>query len=241
MKPPIVELTLPIAFYRLLTAMLCGFVIGYGRSRKARDAVLPTYMLVTVGAAMSVMISLYQYQMLSGPWSEIVSRVGVKYDTTRIASMVVTGIGFLGAGIIIKTDHMQVRGLTTATGLFATVCLGLAAGLGFYELVFSAMILSTLVLNLIGPLESEYKRRLRNITMHIVYMDPNDIGTICEVIERRDAQILDIDVQRDEVDEANEKSAVLTIRLSRKNHSHSAMLSTIAELDCVNEVRELIF
>ena len=52
MKPPIVELTLPIAFYRLLTAMLCGFVIGYGRSRKARDAVLPTYMLVTVGAAM---------------------------------------------------------------------------------------------------------------------------------------------------------------------------------------------
>ena len=230
MKPPIVELTLQIAFFRLLTAMLCGFVIGYGRSRKARDAVLPTYMLVTVGAAMSVMISLYQYQMLSGPWSEIVSRVGVKYDTTRIASMVVTGIGFLGAGIIIKTDHMQVRGLTTATGLFATVCLGLAA-----------MILSTLVLNLIGPLESEYKRRLRNITMHIVYMDPNDIGTICEVIERRDAQILDIDVQRDEVDEANEKSAVLTIRLSRKNHSHSAMLSTIAELDCVNEVRELIF
>ena len=141
MKPPIVELTLPIAFYRLLTAMLCGFVIGYGRSRKARDAVLPTYMLVTVGAAMSVMISLYQYQMLSGPWSEIVSRVGVKYDTTRIASMVVTGIGFLGAGIIIKTDHMQVRGLTTAAGVWVVAAIGLACGGGMYVLAIAATVL----------------------------------------------------------------------------------------------------
>ncbi len=241
MKPPVVGLTLPVALLRLSLAMLCGLVIGYGRSRKARDAVLPTYMIVTVGAAMSVMISLYQYQMLSGPWAEIVARVGVKYDTSRIAAMVITGIGFLGAGIIVKTDHMQVRGLTTATGLFATVCLGIAAGVGFYVCVITAMVLCTLVLNLMGPLEYRFKRMIRNITMHIVYSDPNDLGVICQIIESRDAQILDIDVQRDEVDEANEKSAVLTIRLSRKNHSHSAMLTSIAELDCVSEVRELIF
>ena len=241
MKPPIVELTFPGAVLRLVLAMLCGFVIGYGRSRKARDAVLPTYMIVTVGAAMSVMMSLFQYQMLTGPWKEIVDRVGAKYDASRIAAMVITGIGFLGAGIIIKTDHMQVRGLTTATGLFATVCLGIAAGLGFYELVLSATILSTMVLNLIGPLEAEFKRRLRNITLHIVYSDPDDISTICQAIESRNAQILDIDMQRDEVDEANENSSVLTIRLSQKHHSHSAMLSSIAELDCVREVRELIF
>ena len=241
MKPPIIELTFPMAVFRLVMAMICGIVIGYGRSRMTRDAVLPTYMIVTVGAAMSVMMSLYQYQMMAGPWAEIVARVGAKYDTSRIAAMVITGIGFLCAGIIIKTDHMQVRGLTTATGLFTTGCLGVAAGLGFYECVISAMILSTLVLNLIGPVEYKFKRRLRNITMHIVYSDPNDLGTICHVIEERDAQILDIDVERDELDEADENSAVLTIRLSRKNHSHSAMLSSIAELGCVNEVRELIF
>ena len=241
LKPPVIELTFPVAVLRLVLAMLCGLVIGYGRSRKARDAVLPTYMLVTLGAAMSVMVSLYEYQMLSGPWQDIVARVGVKFDTSRIASQVITGIGFLGAGIIIKTDHKQVRGLTTATGLFATVCLGIAAGLGFYDCLIIAMVMCTMVLNFMGPVESAIKRRLRNITMYIVYSDVDDIGTISQLIEDHDAQIMDIDVVRDAGIEDQSDSAVFTLRLSRKNHSHSAMLSSIAELSCVREVQELVF
>ena len=241
MKPPVVELTFPIAVLRLVLAMLCGLVIGYGRSRKARDAVLPTYMIVTLGAAMSVMFSLYQYQMMSGPWKEVVQRVGVKFDASRMAALTVTGIGFLGAGIIIKTDHKQVRGLTTATGLFATVCLGVAAGLGFYDCLIIAMVMCTMVLNLMGPLESAIKRRLRNITMFVVYSDTDDIGTITQVIEDMNAQIMDIDVVRDPAIEEETDSAVFTLRLSRKNHSHSAMLSSIAELSCVREVQELVF
>ena len=241
MKPPVVELTFPIAVLRLTLAMLCGLVIGYGRSRKARDAVLPTYMLVTLGAAMSVMISLYQYQMMSGPWKEVVQRVGEKFDASRMAAQVVTGIGFLGAGIIIKTDHKQVRGLTTATGLFATVCLGIAAGLGFYDCLIIAMVMCTMVLNLMGPLESAMKRHLRNITMYIVYSDTDDIGLITQTIEDLDAQIMDIDVVRDPAIEEETDSAVFTLRLSRKHHSHSAMLSSIAELSCVREVQELVF
>ena len=241
MKPPVVELTFPVAVLRLALAMLCGLVIGYGRSRKAKDAVLPTYMIVTLGAAMSVMLSLYEYQMMSGPWKDVVERVGVKFDTSRMAAMVVTGIGFLGAGIIIKTDHKQVRGLTTATGLFATVCLGIAAGMGFYDCLIIAMVMCTMVLNLMGPLESAMKRRLRNITMYIVYSDTEDIGTITQVIENMNAQILDIDVVRDPAIEEETDSAVFTLRLSRKNHSHSAVLSSIAELGCVREVQELVF
>ena len=230
-----------MAVMRLLMAMVCGVVIGYGRSRKAKDAVLPTYMIVTLGAAMSVLLSLYEYQMMCGPWSETVSRVGAKFDTSRIAALVITGIGFLGAGIIIKTDHKQVRGLTTATGLFATVCLGIAAGLGFYDCLIIVMIMCAMVLNLMGPLEAAYKRRLRNITMYIVYSDIDDINEITKVIEDHEAQILDIDVVRDPAIEDENDSAVFTLRLSRKNHSHSSMLSSIAELSCVREVQELIF
>ena len=219
--------------------MLCGFVIGYGRSRKARDAVLPTYMLVTVGAAMSVMISLYQYQMLSGPWSEIVSRVGVKYDTTRIASMVVTGIGFLGAGIIIKTDHMQVRGLTTATGLFATVCVGIAAGAGFYELVVIAGLLNVLVLNVMAPMEDALKFRLRNVTLLVEFDSVEDIEKITDVMQLHHAQVYDTDIERYEQKGNQYPCATFTIRLS-KHHSHSEMLSSLVELDCVHYVGELI-
>ncbi len=241
MKPPMIELTFPVVIVRLVMALLCGVVIGYGRSRKARDAILPTYMIVTLGAAMGVMLSLYEYQMMAGPWKETVDRVGAKFDTSRIAAMVITGIGFIGAGIIIKTDHKQVRGLTTATGLFATVSLGIAAGLGFYECLLIVMIMCAMVLNLMGPLEAAFKRRLRNITMYIVYSDTNDIETITKVIEDHNAQIMDIDVVRDPAIEDETDSAVVTLRLSRKNHSHSAMLSSIAELSCVREVQELVF
>jgi len=141
------------AFFRLLLAMAAGGVIGYGRSQRARAAGFRTYMLVSIGAAMSVLLALYQYQMLTTSWADVVDEVGLKYDASRLASQAITGIGFLGAGIIIKAAHQQVNGLTAATGLFATVCLGVAAGAGFYECVVAAVILIVLVLNLMTPME----------------------------------------------------------------------------------------
>ena len=154
---------------RLLLAMLSGGAVGYGRSRKARAAGLRTYMLISIGTAMAVLLTLYQYQMLTGPWAEVVARVGMKFDAARLASQVITGIGFLGAGIIIKIAHQQVKGLTTATGLFATVIMGIAAGAGLYECVIVALVLIVLVLNVMSPLEIAFKRRLRNITLNVEF------------------------------------------------------------------------
>ena len=85
-------------------------------------------------AAMAALITLYQYQMLTGPWSPVVEEVGMKFDASRLASSVITGIGFLGAGIIMKVAHQQVNGLTTAAGLWTTGIISLAIGSGYYEL-----------------------------------------------------------------------------------------------------------
>lgn len=225
---------------RLMLAIVCGGVIGYGRSRKARAAGFRTYMLISVGAAMSVLISMYEYQMMLGAWSDTVEEVGMKFDAGRLVAQAVTGIGFLGAGIIIKIAHQQVTGLTTATGLFATVCLGVACGAGFYEVVIMSVVMIELVLNVMSPLEGEFKRRLRNITLNVEFSSVEDIDTITQVLEHQNVQIFDIDIERSEQKGDKSPSAIFILKMPRENHSHSGILSTLAELSCVRSVQELI-
>ena len=228
------------AALRLLLALAAGGVIGYGRSKRDRAAGFRTYMLISLGAAMASLLTLYEYQMLQGPWQEVLIQVGEKFDAARLVSQVVAGIGFLGAGIIIKSTHQQVKGLTTATGLFATVCLGIAAGMGFYAVVVASICVVTLVLNVMSPLEAAYKRHLRNITLSVEFNSVEDIDVISQAIEAEQAKIYDIDVERTEVHNGRLPSAVFILQLSRENHSHSGMLTTLAELPCVNSVQELI-
>ena len=223
---------------RLILAVVCGGIIGYGRSRQARAAGFRTYMLISVDAAMAVLISIYEYQMLQGPWLN--PKLGMKFDASRLVAQALTGIGFLGAGIIIKIAHQQVQGLTTATCLFATVCLGIACGAGFYEVVILAMVLIELVLNVMSPLEGEFKRRLRNITLNVEFSDVKDIDTITNVLECQNVQIFDIDIERTERKGDHFPSAIFILKMPKENHSHSGILSTLAELSCVRSVQELI-
>lgn len=225
---------------RLLLALLSGGVVGFGRSKKARAAGLRTYMLISLGAAMAVLLTQFQYQMLMGPWSAAVDEVGLKFDASRLSAAVITGIGFLGAGIIVKVAHQQVNGLTTATGLFATMVMGLASGAGFYECVIVALLLIVLVLNVMSPLEIAFKRRLRNITLNVEFNSVEDISVITRAIEAEGARVYDIDVERTERKDAKYPSAIFILQLSRTNHSHSGMLSSVAELGCVHSVQELI-
>ena len=228
------------AVLRLLLATVCGGAVGFGRSKKARAAGLRTYMLISIGAAMSVLLTLYEYSMLTGPWADAVEEVGLKFDASRLGAQVITGIGFLGAGIIIKIAHQQVNGLTTATGLFATVCMGIAAGAGFYECVILSALVIVLVLNVMSPLEFAFKRRLRNITLNVEFDSVEDISDITRAIEAQHACVYDIDIERTERKDDKYPSAIFILQLSRENHSHSGMLSSVAELPCVNSVQELV-
>ena len=233
---PLRQFTFGSLVLRLLLALASGGVIGYRRSKKSCAAGLRTYMLISLGAALSIAITLYEYQMLHSAWAETVAVVGEKFDASRLAAQAVTGIGFLGAGTILKVAHQQVKGLTTATGLFATVCMSLAAGAGFYECVITVLLLTVLVLNVMAPLEILFKRRLRNITLNVEMNDVEDVGVITEAIEAQHAQIYEIDVERTK----SPASAIFILQMSRSNSSHSGMLSAVAELGCVRSVQELI-
>ena len=128
---------------RIALAAALGGAIGLERELREREAGLRTHMLVSVGAALFTMVSAYAWT----DWT-FSQRDGLVFDPTRIAAQVVTGIGFLGAGAIIR-QGLSVRGLTTAATLWVVAAIGMAAGVGYYE---AAFVTTALVLLSLWPL-----------------------------------------------------------------------------------------
>ena len=126
---------------RLVLAMLFGGFIGLERERKRRPAGFRTYMLVCLGAALTMLLSQYESFMVTTAWRETAAEIGLRTDVSRFGAQVINGIGFLGAGTIIVTGKQEVKGLTTAAGLWASACMGLAIGAGFYECVLLGFVL----------------------------------------------------------------------------------------------------
>jgi putative Mg2+ transporter-C (MgtC) family protein len=137
------ELTWLEILLRVALAALLGGAIGFERELRYREAGLRTHMLVAVGAALFTLVSAYAWT----DW-RFSNASGVVFDPTRIAAQVVTGIGFLGAGAIIR-QGLSVRGLTTAATLWVVAAIGMATGAGFYT---AAVITTVLVLLSLYPL-----------------------------------------------------------------------------------------
>lgn len=234
------QFNLPSMLFRLTLAMLVGALIGYGRARKKANAGLRTYMLTCIGAALTMLISMYEYEMLNGPWAYAAEIAGLKFDVSRFSAQVGSGIGFLAAGTIIAAPHRQVSGLTSAIGLFASATLGIACGAGFYECVLCAMLVIIFTMEFMQPLELAFKRRLRNITIYVEFDTPDDVDAITKTILAQGAQLYDLEMERTERQGDKLPSAIMTLRLGRQNVSHSAILSSLAELPCVDSVQELI-
>ena len=225
---------------RLLIAQAAGAIIGYGRAQKKANAGLRTYMLVSIGAALTMVLATYEHEMLLGPWAWAVEKVGMKFDASRFSASVVTGVGFLAAGTIIVVAHRQVSGLTSAVGLFTTAVMGIAAGAGFYECVLVALGLIVFTIEFMQPMELAFKRRLRYITLFVEFGELSDLDRIIQTIKGEHAAIFDLDMEHTEAHSGKNPSAILTLKLSRENASHSAILSSLAELPCVYGVQELI-
>ncbi len=128
--------TYPLLTYlvRILAAMVCGALIGLERTKRSKEAGIRTHCIIAVGAALIMIISKYGFADLlnqAGTFTE-----GTRgADPSRIAAQVVTGISFLGAGVIFKNGN-TVKGLTTAAGIWAMAAVGMACGAGMYGVAF---------------------------------------------------------------------------------------------------------
>ena len=127
------ELNFVSVALRLLLSAVIGFSLGMERGRKRRPAGCRTYMLVCMGATLTLLLSQYEYYMLTNRWYDLALEIGIRTDVSRFGAQVINGVGFLGAGTILVTGRREVKGLTTAAGLWASACMGLAIGAGFYE------------------------------------------------------------------------------------------------------------
>ena len=138
------------ALGRLALAAALGSIIGLEREFREREAGLRTHLLVSLGSALFTIVSAFGFHDVLTHDPQVV----VRLDPSRIAAQIVSGIGFLGAGAILKEGRgMQVRGLTTAASIFATSAIGITAGMGKSMTAILATVLVLVVLSLLRRLE----------------------------------------------------------------------------------------
>lgn len=223
---------------RLTLAMLLGGVIGMDRGRKHRAAGFRTYMLVCLGTALTGIISQYLQVMGATAWAEVTELMGKKVDVSRIGAKAVGGVGFLGAGTIMVTGRQEVKGLTTAAGLWASACMGLAIGAGFYEGVLLAFVMIFICIHFLPLLEDYAIENARNMNLYVEFTSLDDVGAIINCIKALDARIYEVELNHGREERAEKPGAVFAIRLNRKRH-HEQVLAAIAALETVTTIDEI--
>lgn len=182
--------------FRVLIAIIVGGFIGFEREMKNRPAGFITHTLVCVGACV---VSLMQVQMIHETMAIIESHPilasSMKADLGRVVAQVVTGVGFLGAGTIIF-DKGSVKGLTTATTIWVVACIGLAVGLGYYDIAFVATIGIIFVIVVLKRIEENAKNRqyLMAVDIHCRTEIGECIETSINRVKKFKVQIRDVKV-----------------------------------------------
>lgn len=164
---------------RIVLAVVIGGCIGLDRGRHGRAAGLRTHILVCLGAAMTTMIGLYVSNELGSPG-----------DPLRMGSQVVSGIGFLGAGTIMIRNRSHITGLTTAAGLWATACIGLGIGVGFYEGVMIAFCVVVFTITVLTRLEKSKKYHYRGA----YYVEVEDITKAKRLYDEMAPMLMEIEI-----------------------------------------------
>ena len=133
---------------RLLVATIAGGLIGLERSYHGRPAGFRTHTLVCVASSLLMLVTMYHAKWFTGASPDT-----VRIDPTRMAQGVMTGIGFLGAGVIVR-EGLSVRGLTTAASIWITAAIGILAGVGFYSAVLIGSVITIGILTVFRKVES---------------------------------------------------------------------------------------
>jgi putative Mg2+ transporter-C (MgtC) family protein len=207
---------------RLGAAAGLGAAIGFERELRDREAGLRTHVLVSVGSALFTIISAYGFHdfiVNGGPV--------IRADPTRIAAQIVTGIGFLGAGAIIR-EGLSVRGLTTAATLWGVAAIGMASGAGYYSAAVFGTVIVILALWPLRALAFRVLERTRPEEQRIVVELTGATSELLAELERRGAHVTHFETA------AESDRNVVTLEL---DHVSEELAAHLADLDYVVGVR----
>ncbi len=210
-------------FLRLALAAVLGATIGFERELREREAGLRTHLLVCLGSALFTIISAYGFHDFLTSGDAV-----VRADPTRIAAQIVTGIGFLGAGAIIR-QGISVRGLTTAATLWVAAAIGMASGAGYYP---GAVIGTVLTLIALGPLRlaaypifERLRPEERSVVVHL--RQDARAGQLLDALDDKHARVEHFQLE----DEHDRRVVTLTL-----DTPSETLLSDLADLDFVQAV-----
>jgi putative Mg2+ transporter-C (MgtC) family protein len=172
---------------RLILAGVCGYAIGYERNSRSKNAGTRTHLIVALSAALMIIVSKYGFM-------DIISTNGVNLDPSRIAAQIVSGIGFLGAGMIF-VHNQSVNGLTTAAGIWATSGIGMAIGSGLY---FIGIVATLLILLFQIILHQNYRWIKSATSDHLILQleDFEGLQLLQQQLKEEDVKILSIKVEK---------------------------------------------
>lgn len=211
---------------RVILSLVIGGILGIERGRKNRPAGFRTYMLVCLGSALVMMTNQY-----------ITNQFGAT-DPARMGAQVISGIGFLGAGTIMVTGRNQVKGITTAAGLWTAACCGLAIGIGFYEVAVIGGIAIFVVMRFLDKTEAAFRSRQPRLDVYMEFNGKKTFSNFLEDARDNGLDITDIQMTQNKHVKERELCVVLTINSNIKR-THSQMLALIGEMDGVKYVEEL--
>lgn len=224
--------------FKLILAMSAGGLVGIERERKRRPAGFRTYMLVALGAALTMILSQYLNFMLDHDWAETVKIVGTRTDVSRFGAQVINGVGFLGAGTIIVTGRQEVKGLTTAAALWASACMGLAAGAGFYECVFVCFILILLCMRILPILEDFIISKARNINLFVEMDSIEILGNVVAAAKAKDIKVYDVEIEKNQHDDILQISVMMYLSLP-KQMTHLDAIAALSRVDGIISIEEI--
>jgi len=192
---------------RLSCAALCGAIIGIERERKEWAAGMRTHMMVAVGAALYMIVSAYGFE-------DILKHESVTLDPSRIAAQVVSGIGFLGAGMIIFLRHGVIRGLTTASGLWTVAAIGLAVGSGMFWAGLATTAIAITILWLLQPIEAMFfsKKVSKKLLIQIASSDDSSF-VLNDILQNKQFEINHFSLER-----KDDGSSEIELILSNPKH-----------------------
>lgn len=217
------QFTLLSISIRLLLAMLLGGLIGLERESKRRPAGFRTHILICVGAALTTLTSQYLYLELH-----------MYTDLARLGAQVIAGMGFIGAGTIIITKRNDVKGLTTAAGLWTTAIIGLCLGAGYFEGGITASLAVLFVELVLKKFEYKYIRKYTQAIFYIEFKKKGTIKNISEIFDSNKMTIVDM-----EMNKANKMTkAFITIKVKNSKVIDS-VIEKISEVENVEFVDTL--
>ncbi|HIW32651.1 MAG TPA: MgtC/SapB family protein [Candidatus Paenibacillus intestinavium] len=226
-----IEIGLDVVIFRLLLAALLGGVIGWERERKNKQAGLKTHLLVSVGSALIMLISIY------GFGNELINHPNARFDPARLSAQVVSGIGFLGAGAILRRSNHVISGLTTAATLWLVAAIGLSVGAGFYWPAVITIIIVLSIVSIINKMESKLTFFKKYGILKLVMQDrPQGVDVVTSLLQKENMVIEQMAMKEGVTDDNISR---ITMEFRIYTTKRKGMLNLFNEIWKINGVKEV--